>query len=524
MVRQHIWAYLFCITSLFSCRKEETRWDTQIVAPLASGRLGVEDLIPDSLLQSEQGVWHLVFEESLTDINVDSLVTIPDTLFVQSYKSPFGAGSITLPAGATIFNISEDIVLNIPQASLRQIKIKSGTLEYKVKSFINGYMTSVYTLPGATLNGAPLQLIANTTPSTGDLPSEVSGIIDLTNYEINLTGANGFQTNSIGSTAVISVTQDAPVSAIISAQDSVVVELNFIEAKVAYAKGYFGQHAISFNEELDFFSGLNLPDGLLKLNQATLSLDVTNKIGVDASIDIGYLETLDENSISLSSLSESPLLYPLNISRAMDNNGEVIPSNYSVFINNTNSNLPQLIEQLPTAAKFNAQVFINPLGNISGSNDFIYTDRALEANMKLDIPLNIGLSGLTVRDTFEIKLEEELPVSGSIDIYFENGFPFSGVIQMALIDSLDQDYFPVVSDGFLAQGITDENQVVVTSTNTRLSVPVTPMLLNRLRKGYRIIVRAEFNTSNYPSTFPLLDSYYIDFKIVGNGNVEIEVN
>lgn len=518
------YTYLIFLFTLGACRKEDSRWDTQLTAPLASGRLGIDDLVPDSLLENQNGNWHLVFDESLTDINIDSLVTIPDTTFVQSYKSPFGSGSITLPAGATIFNIDEDIPLNVNQAQLRFIKIKSGTLEYKVKSFINGYMTSNYSLPGVSLNNNSLQLVANTSPSTGDIPSEVSGLIDLMGYQINLTGESGYETNTISSTAVISVTTGAPSPAIISAQDSVVVELKFIDVKVAYAKGFFGQHTVNLDQQVDFFSSIDIPEGILKLSEASLNFSVTNYIGIDASLDLSFLDILNDESTVLGTLSNSPILNPINISRAMDSNGILTPTYYSVLINQDNSNLPTLIEQLPAQARFNAQLLINPLGNISGSNDFIYTDNPLEANLKLDIPLKIGASNLSLRDTFELSLDETLSLSGALDVYFNNSFPFSAIVNISLIDSLGFDSFSVLQNGNIPPGNINEQYEVVSPVLSIVSIPVTPTIINRIVNKNKLVISITFNTPDFPQTFVLKEDYSIDFNVVGNGILEIRVN
>jgi len=165
-------AYLFAVVILFSaCRKDPTTWNSSLVLPIAHGSLTLDKIIPDSLLElDEANVLHLVLEENLTDINADSLAALPDTTITQAFKVPFSSGTLTLQPGISIFNTNEETTLGISGAELKYAEMKSGFLHYKVKSYVNEYLTSLYQLPGVMLGPSNVTITANTPPKVGNAP------------------------------------------------------------------------------------------------------------------------------------------------------------------------------------------------------------------------------------------------------------------------------------------------------------------------------------------------------------------
>ncbi|MFM7814864.1 MAG: hypothetical protein ACKO66_10145, partial [Flavobacteriales bacterium] len=66
---------------LSSCkRREATTWSPEFAAPIAHGRLGLDDVVTDSLLLADQqGLWYLHFMADVANYALDSLVRLPDT-------------------------------------------------------------------------------------------------------------------------------------------------------------------------------------------------------------------------------------------------------------------------------------------------------------------------------------------------------------------------------------------------------------------------------------------------------------
>ena len=513
---------LLVVVSVWGCRKEPTTWNTEVLAPLATGTLSLSDIIPDSISYVDGDfLYHLVFDESISDLNVDSLVTIPDTTLSQKYVVPFSSGTLSLPAGTQIISVDEEIEIGSEDVELHRVEMKSGFLKYKVKSYINGYMTCVYNLPGATFNGTPLTISASVTPSVGNTPSVSEGQFDLTNYSFDLTGENGNSFNRLFSTGVVSVSADAPSNASVQGQDSVVVELEFVDAKVKYAKGYFGQHFYSFSENVSFLDDIQIPSGILVLDQARMNLKIENNVGVDARFTFNTIEAGNDNS-SLA-LDYAPFNNVLNITRAVDNGGTVTPFVADYFINEANSNLTSFIGLLPTQLNIQGEIEINPLGNISGASDFIYTDNPLRASVEVDVPLRVGMQGLGLQDTLDVSIDQAVSASGNIVLVAENYFPFSADIKLTLLADENYQDEIILDGGYINAGYESFTGVVLNPSVSTIRIPFTAELLERLRDENRMIARVTFNTPDFPQVYSLYDKYKIDLRLFIEAAAEVEI-
>lgn len=489
-----------------------------LVMPIAHGSLTLDKIIPDSLLElDESNVWHLVLEENLTDINADSLAALPDTTIAQSFKVPFSSGTLTLQPGISIFNNVEETTLGISGAELKYVEMKSGFLHYKVKSYVDGYLTSLYQLPGVMIGPSHVTITANTPPKVGTTPGISEGTIDLSNYSIDLTGENGSLSNTIYSTLNVSVTANAPSSAIVHGQDSIVIELSFVDATVNYARGYFGHQFYEINEQVDFGGDINMPTGSMLLEQARMELSITNFIGVDGKLHITGISS--GNEFTSNALDYAPIYDVLNITRALENQGTIYPFSTSYLINEGNSNLTTFIGAMPNYLGLSGSLEINPLGNISGYNDFIYADKPLEAKVNLDIPLKLATSGLAMSDTISVEIGEEHNASGNLILKLDNYFPFSAAVQLSFADG-ENDW--ILEEGFLPAAVIGEPGSS-TPSSTEINIPISNTDLQRLRGGDRVFIRVTFATPDYPTTYSLYKEYRIEYKLLIDANVEFSV-
>lgn len=516
--------FLILFVFIFAaCRKEPTVWNTEIVAPLAKGQINFGDILPDSLFYAdEENLYHLYLEQSLTDLSVDSLLNLEDTVFAQSFTVPFTSGTITLPAGTTIISLNQDFEIGSDDVLLKRVRMKSGYLQYVVKSYIDGYLACQYDLPGVVLGGESVSITANTNPGDADNPSEAGGTIDMSGYVFDLTGESGAEYNKLSSHITVSVATDAPSAAIVHGQDSVVVTMQFIDPVIDYALGFFGEHNYQLNEEIDFFGGVAAPSGVLFLERASMDLDFVNRIGVDAKIDFNNIQSFSD--LTSADLNYSPLSNSVNLTRALDLGGNVIPTEQHYHIDETNSGILNFLGIVPNALYINADVHINPLGNISGSNDFYYADFPLEAKFRMDVPLKIGAQALTFSDTVNFEFNEDIELNGLIRLRFSNYFPFSANAQLIALDTEENHSHVILNNGRIEAGSANLDGVVLSPTESEILVPVSSGILDVLRSSDRMNIRVQFNTPDNPDTFPIIDTYKMDFVILVDAAAKIELN
>ncbi|MFN0030539.1 MAG: hypothetical protein ACKVOR_00120 [Flavobacteriales bacterium] len=508
-----------------SCRREEpTTWNTEVLAPVAHGRITLANLVSDTLLQAdEDGLWHLLLHESLTDLNLDSLVALPDTVIEKIVDIPLIGGPFTIPNNTTLIDENDNNLININDVEMKQVVLKSGLLKYKLKSYINGYIDFAYTLPGVTLNGVPVVINTIALPAVGETPSIYEGEINLAGYNLDMTGETGFMHNRVHSHTVVKTWADAPQPAVVYGDDYVKIELEFHEPMVQYARGYFGHHIYTFNEDVDFSDDINLPVGMLNIDDAYMHLNIRNAVGADMRVQFSNIAAHNSAFNQDVQLMHAPLYQAINIERASDDNGSVTATSYNFDLNTLNSNIDEFIENLPNQLNVLAEVELNPLKNNTDGNDFIYTDDALSATFDLDIPLRVGMQSLTMRDTMLLASDLVLEASGELKLLVTNTFPFSTTITAYIVSadgSMLGDFIPTQT---IEEATATAQPMETIAANSQIAIPVSQHIINQMKAGNGIVVIIALDTPAYPTTAGLYSHHYIDYILVADGVVQVEI-
>ena len=526
MPRYQINLFIMMVTIIFfaGCKKEEnTSWDSDLVIPLAYGSVGIGDIVADSLIVADDNqLWHLMLNENLTDFDLDSLVSMPDTVIRESFVVPIIGGPFPIPNGQEIINQEENNLIRVNNVELREVIVESGTMEYSIKSYINGYLTCTYEIPGVSLNDESVVIQTTTQPSDGTIPYAYHGSIDLSGYTFDLTGATGFMFNRMYTHLTISTAVDAPTQALISGNDSVVVELKFVDPVIKYARGFFGEQHYVLDESIDFSDNIDFPSGLLNLDQVVMNFNLTNYVGADARIHFSSLYDFNSETNAQVELAHGPLYQPINLTRAYDQNGTVVPTQVSFEMNHSNSNIDEFLENLPNLIHLDADVTINPLGDVSDGNDFVYTAQTLDAEMTLDVPLNIGMYNLRFVDTLNIGSTVELAADGHLYLKVDNWFPFTATC----------DAFLINENGYLINMIC-KNQSIQSATETSVAgvtipshsvidVSVNETLINAFNPDHQIVIRLTLNTPDVNIPTGLYTPYKMEFQVIADGAVTLE--
>jgi hypothetical protein len=516
------------ISAVQACKRTEaTSWDIDAVIPIAKGRLQLTDLVSDSLLSVDgDGVYHLIYSENLTDFSLDTLIQVSDTTIHKKFEVPLNGGPFTIPPNVTLINQNEDRVLEVGDVLLREMIAGGGFMRYSLKSYINGYLDCSYSIPGLSYAGVSTTIVAQTSPSTGGVPNVVTGVIDLTDYKFDLSGLSGGDFNKMSTNLLLKTSATSPTSAIISANDSVVVDLEFVDAKVAYARGYFGSEVYELNESVDFGTGLNLPEGSFNLDAASMNLNIKNYVGVDAALQFhslgGWNASTPQNVVSL---DYAPIFQTMNLERAELSFGNVAPTERSFSINETNSNLTAFIGNLPTSMQLNATIELNPLGDVSSANDFIFTNRTLDASLELDVPLKLSSAGIVLRDTFALNAEQLKNIhSGKLKLKVENTFPVNATVFMHIVNDESADVLPVETSGSIVSGSGVFTPGPLIPVWSELDVLISASVMNQLLNSSKLVLELRLDTPLYPATVAITPEMYMDFYLsaIGAGEVSYD--
>jgi hypothetical protein len=514
--------------SLFACRKEMERpsWDTDLLAPIVNSSMSINNILPDSILQSNpDSSMKIVYEGDIYKLSMDTLFSIGDTTLTNAYNIPF---SYTFAPGAVVINNStSETTYNLGGPQLRTVIIKKGSVKFKVTSKIKEKTDFIYKIPCATINGVPFMVNVTVPAAVGSNPGVFNKTYDLAGYTIDLTGIANNKINTIYTsiTAGVSASGD---SVLITPADNLVIENTFFDMFPYYAKGYFGTNTFDVGPAFTDFTMFNrITDGTLQLEDINFNLKLENPIGLDARVFINNLTSVNTRTGNSVSLVNSIIGSPINVNRAAESGTTVYPTYANFPLTTSNSNIKPMIENLPDKFGYTIQLTTNPMGNVSGSNDFIYSDKLMKAKMNMEIPLSLIASNLTLVDTLDLNIqnnEGQNINSGTITLYAMNGFPFDASVQLYMLDANNNIKDSLYSySNTIDQALLNSSLRAVGKKGTKLVSPISEGKMQMLYNTSKVLLKVKFNTASQSQYVKIYSDYSIDIQLIGDINYTIKL-
>jgi hypothetical protein len=515
------------IITLFSCHKDpgKANWDVSVMAPLINTSLGINNLLADSLIQiNSDSSLKIVYNNTLYSVSVDSLVNVPSTISKQSFGSPGIFDSIK--PGEQLLNQHNNNILALGNAQVTKIIIKSGFVDLKIKNTMKGKMQCTYNIPSATLSGVPFSITELVPAGTILLPSSYSAKIDVSGYDLNLTGPNNNSYNTVASQTIVLTDPNGGYDNILQ-YDSLTVMASFDGLVLDYAKGYFGSESFQSGKKDSPFSLFSkITAGTLNLQSMQLTLNITNGFGIDANLIVHEIKSINSRTGNVVPLSSNIIGNTINITRAQESGNTanpVIPSTYSFNLNN--SNFLQLINNLPDSLEYSISMTTDPLGNVSAGNDFIYNNYGFSASLDLEIPLSLVANNLTLTDTLGFNLSKPGGYTinrGVLTLIANNGFPFSAAMQLFLLDVNNKKTDSlIVSNNTISAPSLNASYKVEAPLTSIIKIPLSGAKLNHLYGAKKMIVVARFNTASQPNYIKIYDYYKLGIQLTGDFNMTV---
>ncbi len=519
-----ILSFSFIVFVLFSCRKdfERPNWDVDLLAPLIKTTLTLNDLLPDSVIQTNADTTlKLVYQTNIFDVDMDSLIKIPDTTITEVYIVPFN--SLATP-GSTFFSNDEEKTLNVNNGvELNYVVVESGFIELEIFSEIKEKIIITYTIPSATKNGDTLVLQEIIPAGTLTQDGYFKKMFDLSGYELDLTGISKSEINTLITRAEATVDTNATGSVNIAIGERITYNNRLIDIVPSFVRGYFGNQQLHFGPDITNVTAFNqISSGTLDLEQVDVNIEFKNGIGVDAQLILNQFSTINTNTSSNSVLSHSSIGSPINLNRAQltFTTPEVTYTNQTISMNTTNSNIDQLVEIFPNQLQYDINLIINPFGNLSGSNDFAFKNHALETNLNVEFPLSLIANNLTLQDTVDFSLSEESVsgriIDGTLFLYASNGYPFDANIQLALYDENMNFLQNLAVNSQIQSAPVDASLRVISKRESVMSIPLTTADVDNLYLAKHILLSIAFSTTAQPQFIKIYEGYEIDITMVGD--------
>ncbi len=527
-----------CLLFFSFCKRSPTTWEDDLVAPLATGSLSLANLFPDTIIKANaDSTLKISFESTLINYQLDSLIKIPDTTITVAFTYSFATTSITPGMQIPIGTYPAENIYNLPNGiQLKKAVIRQGKINFVMKNTVYQPLVYHYQLLSATKNNSILDtsFYIPKADSISGQPGILNGVINLNGYTIDFSGLNhGF--NTTVENDELHIASNAQSGRLYTGQ-GFNAQFTFHDIIPQYAVGYFGNQTITVGPDTTSFVGFNsIKKGILNLNSANVSVNISNQFGVAMKASISNLSSINTYNPSTVNLNTS-VLNNIIVNAGHDNNGPNNPVvNISVYptiktLNNSNSNVKDFIGNLPNKISYKLNAQINPpIGgnsNQSGNNDFGYYGTAFSANLSMDIPLYFAASNLMLADTVSLNVSSISQLQninkGNIILTATNLYPFSIFLNAVLLDANKHPIDNLFSSPSLIEApALDANGKVIAALKSKLYVPLTPQKINNLQKARYVAYSATFNTANQPTQVKFYSNYTLDLLLTADLNYTV---
>lgn len=504
-----------------SCKKKPTTWESNWSAPIAYGHLTINDLIADEYTSvNSENYLSLVYHKSIYSFSIDTLVDLPDTTIVK--KSAVGVASLNVTPGFS-FTDSYNQLYNLDQIELKKIVVKSGNIEVLIKCPWQGNSIVTFTFPKITYLGQAFTRTYQMAAANLANPSIAQETIDLTNFEMDLTGTSGNLFNTLSASFDMG-SNEAVDSYTVTNTDSVEYIISFQNLIPLYAKGYFGQYyfADTVGFSLDFMK--NITAGQINIDSLDLKITLKNGFNLVAQAKITKVTGINSKSNSNVDLSFPLLNSSLNINPATGGFYGFTPSQYPIAINNTNSNIAPFVENLSDSLLLGYELEINPFGNVTAGSDEIFPGSVMELFLDAEVPLYFGANGITLVDTFKIKYDSPqgiTPKTGTFALNYSNGFPLEAQAKFYLLNDAGVKIDSVSANSFINAGAYNSTSYLTTSTAGIVNYVLSASNIQNIEIASHIILNVTFSTDQAQMVKIDANSFF-DFKLMSNLNIKAE--
>lgn len=510
-----------------SCRRaiNLADWETDLLVPVAEGELNLVDLVKaNELISDDSNLLRVQLNDTLINLGLDSLISIPDTSFQESFILPFG--NAALQPGVPFYDTSTVTRYNLQSIQLTYLEVRSSLFTVEMENLTGTQILIEYTIPSATDENGDTFKLARLIPANSELEEN----FDLNGYRLNLRGRRNASYNTMISSVKVMVDPALSAPYTLRAGEGFRVKNTFKRIVPQYARGYFGSvnSNASASEAFDLLTAVSYDR--IDITEFNVKMIIDNGVGADLGLTIEELGSVNQGNATTALLAHPIIGSKQLLSRAiflgenMDPPVKHIQKSYE--FNEDNSNLDALIEVNPTHLFYDVNIDINPLGNITLGNDFVFFGHNLSAVMQVDIPIKLGVEGLVLTDTFDFLFEEPNPEEGSglinsgyLNLYLINGYPLGAEIALEVLNE-QSEVIGELAPGGSSIGAAHVNSIgkVIQPISSVIKMPVDQAKIAMLKEGRMIKMTARLSSTD-GGIIHLYDNHVIKFSLVADFNV-----
>lgn len=157
----------------------------------------------------------------------------------------------------------------------------------------------------------------------------------------------------------------------------------------------------------------------MEINPTRALLAFRNTLAADIRLDLDALQVDGIN------VEQPQLSVPQFISRADWSSGEVAPGTWSMDLLESEPDIFELLSYLPEWITMQGEGLLNPLGDVSGGQDFFDVRQPPQLRLDLEWPLKGTIEQFGVAQTFDFEGVDLPQFEGDLVLRLTNGFPVS---------------------------------------------------------------------------------------------------
>ena len=229
---------------LSSCRRdiELANWDMDVLVPAAHGTINFSDYDSDQNTYADaNNLLHIVAEETLISLGLDTLIGIPDYSIDTGFVVPI---SLNFPPGVPFFYQLDETKFELKDVELTYALIRESNITIFLENTIDKPVLFQYGIYSATLNGDTFLLEARI-----EANDTLNRTFTLDGYELDLRGEDGMDFNTVVTFLQAMIHPDETQNHQFKAGDEFNV-INTVTGVIPeYITGYFGNQTILFEED-----------------------------------------------------------------------------------------------------------------------------------------------------------------------------------------------------------------------------------------------------------------------------------
>lgn len=497
MIRLIKFSFVLMLSTIFlgSCQNPEiTDVSPEFAIPLINSSLSIQDVLD----QANTGDIVQVGGDNFITLTYRKEVISTDTVVLVKVP-PFFIPQV-LPTQTVPTPFPSDFRID-------QITVKNSKLYLSFGSNATNDFTLDLTIPSIKQGNNSLTKSITVSNTTGTLPFTFQDSIDISGYNIFFQN----QTFTSEYTATDNVT-GLPVllSNFI---------LDFPNIDFSYIKGYIGQKTFKLPVEellIDFFK--QWKSGQVTFTEPKIRLRFDNSYGFPLRVDFDTLQAVTRDAGNIDVIANGfangkDLAYP-----ALNEVGQ--EKRTTVLIDKNNSNIINVLEQVPYGLRYQFSGQANPLGD-STLIGFATDASKIVVTVIAELPMEGAVQDFTLVDTFDLDLTADAGIpegEAEFKIIATNGFPLDINLQCYFLDGFGQ---PV--DSMFLDPTSNLMEAAPVDANGRVTNPVQTITfagfsrerINRIReKVTKISLSGQFNTTNNGNT---------DIKLYSDYEVQIQI-